>query len=622
MDYYSKIGLKKLPQVLMNGFPLTENEMEAEILEESIITKIMKLTPDMQMAVYKGDLRDSMNLVDWLMKRDEIMPRLNARILSTDREYLDFNKLRNNEVVRDLRYLFNENVQTHFLTLWIVCDPDTERGRKFLYDSIEFYESSKLSPRLAILFQKSSQDENDLMKKSIQFALENMSKKQATSFIKKILKEKNFNELKSNKKSLGQLEFPDLSVNNLEENVNQFDLSKVLNQHQEFLKSHLPFKRPTDIGLIANGWIVGPLNDDEAFFDSDFTLLENFMLKIGLKQIKDQFQKWKNLNNVDDLILMVNSMLGKYASSEKRVKLPELSAGKVNIKPLKENVPFYDIVVVIDPLSRQAQKISTILKVLTQTTNVNLVIYFNCKERLSAPPLKSFYRYVIESEVKFNNGKSVKPFAYFHNMPQSPILTMNIHSPESWMVEASNSPYDLDNICLKEIDSDGAYGEFELEHLIIEGHAHDVISGQPPRGLQFNLGTSTNPVMYDTIVMANLGYFQLKASPGMWILQLRDGRSKDIYEVISHENTDSESKRSTKIVIVIDSFESRVIKVKVSKKADKVNENLLDDKDNEKDGGIWNSIATSFTSSDEANKQDVLNIFSVASGHLYERLMR
>jgi UDP-glucose:glycoprotein glucosyltransferase len=72
------------------------------------------------------------------------------------------------------------------------------------------------------------------------------------------------------------------------------------------------------------------------------------------------------------------------------------------------------------------------------------------------------------------------------------------------MVEAVRSPFDLDNICLKEIDLDGVYGEYELEHLIIEGHAYDILSGQSPRGLQFNLGTPANPVLYDTIVMANL----------------------------------------------------------------------------------------------------------------------
>lgn len=210
-------------------------------------------------------------------------------------------------------------------------------------------------------------------------------------------------------------------------------------------------------------------------------------------------------------------------------------------------------------------------------------------------------------------------------MPQSPILTMNIHSPESWMVEAVHSPYDLDNICLKDIDSDGAYGEFELEYLIIEGHAFDILSGQSPRGLQFILGTESKPDMYDTIVMANLGYFQLKASPGIWMLQLREGRSKDIYEIVSHENTDSETKRTPVITIVIDNFEARVIKVKVSKKSDKMNENLLDEKEQEKEHSIWeslNSFVGGSTEEGKEEKENVLNIFSVASGHMYERLMR
>ena len=92
---------------------------------------------------------------------------------------------------------------------------------------------------------------------------------------------------------------------------------------------------------------------------------------------------------------------------------------------------------------------------------------------------------MLESESKFKSGRLVRPFAYYHNLPQSPVLTMNIHPPESWMVEAVNSPYDLDNIILSEIDAQGAYGEFELEHLVIEGHAYDVSFG----GAGHDLGT-------------------------------------------------------------------------------------------------------------------------------------
>lgn len=46
--------------------------------------------------------------------------------------------------------------------------------------------------------------------------------------------------------------------------------------------------------------------------------------------------------------------------------------------------------------------------------------------------------------------------------------------------------------------------EYELEHLLLEGHCFDLSSGQPPRGLQFTLGMSRDLLMYDTIVMANL----------------------------------------------------------------------------------------------------------------------
>jgi UDP-glucose:glycoprotein glucosyltransferase len=151
-----------------------------------------------------------------------------------------------------------------------------------------------------------------------------------------------------------------------------------------------------------------------------------------------------------------------------------------------------------------AQKVSPLLKALTQVTNVNLAIYFNCRDKLSAAPLKSFYRYVLESELRFNDSGLIDSNAFFHNMPQSPLLTIIMHPPEGWMIEVVRSPFDLDNMYLKEVESAGALGEYELEHLIIEGHCYDMISGQPPRGLQFNLGTSSNPNMYDTIVMAKL----------------------------------------------------------------------------------------------------------------------
>ncbi len=64
----------------------------------------------------------------------------------------------------------------------------------------------------------------------------------------------------------------------------------------------------------------------------------------------------------------------------------------------------------------------------------------------------------------------------------------------------------IQNICnYRTFQIDGnVHAEFQLESLLLEGHCYDSTSGQPPRGLQFILGTNSTQAMVDTIVMANL----------------------------------------------------------------------------------------------------------------------
>lgn len=65
----------------------------------------------------------------------------------------------------------------------------------------------------------------------------------------------------------------------------------------------------------------------------------------------------------------------------------------------------------------------------------------------------SFYRFVMEADVSFlgNDTLSPGPVAHFSEISESPLLTLNMITPESWMVEAVQSPYDLDNIYLQEV---------------------------------------------------------------------------------------------------------------------------------------------------------------------------
>ncbi len=43
------------------------------------------------------------------------------------------------EFLQNFKYLSNHEDELALLTLWAVSDPDTEKGRQLLYDSVNFY---------------------------------------------------------------------------------------------------------------------------------------------------------------------------------------------------------------------------------------------------------------------------------------------------------------------------------------------------------------------------------------------------------------------------------------------------------------------------------------------------
>lgn len=64
---------------------------------------------------------------------------------------------------------------------------------------------------------------------------------------------------------------------------------------------------------------------------------------------------------------------------------------------------------------------------------------------------------------------------------------------------------------------------------MLKGHCNDASANEPPRGMQLLLKKHAEEARSGTIVMSNLGYFQLQASPGVWELSLAPGRSTEVY---------------------------------------------------------------------------------------------
>jgi hypothetical protein len=104
--------------------------------------------------------------------------------------------------------------------------------------------------------QKSSASTDDTIKKAIAYALSSLNQKQAFTLIKRLLKEKAYGELKTGKKTIGQLEFKDLAIDgDIEKSVNEFDVTSVLAEHRQFLDKSTPFKNNELRGIVANGWV-------------------------------------------------------------------------------------------------------------------------------------------------------------------------------------------------------------------------------------------------------------------------------------------------------------------------------------------------------------------------------
>lgn len=74
-EFLDRVGFKTAPQALINGAPLQQSVLNADDFEESILTEIMQQTPSIQKAVYKGEITDADNVLDYLMGMPHIMPR-------------------------------------------------------------------------------------------------------------------------------------------------------------------------------------------------------------------------------------------------------------------------------------------------------------------------------------------------------------------------------------------------------------------------------------------------------------------------------------------------------------------------------------------------------------------
>lgn len=637
-DFLERTGLGTATRVLLNGVILSEGSLSGDSFEEAVLTEIMRQTPIIQKAVYSKELTDKDDILDWLMKQNNVMPRLNKQILNTeDAQFLDMtspgdsigydmNSSTHPELVSSIisqaNYLVNSNEKCHPITVWIFTDLTTNQGKVLVRDAIEHMRTDSESVRLAVIH--SSVSDVAIVFEGLLRTIDDQ--KQLQNLLIKVLE--------SEDQNLSTL------INLLPTDVG-IDIKSSQSEVQSLLKLHemCHLKCSSSLlhdSIVINGRVVRM--ESSTFTQEDFNLIEKHGMITHGNKLKESVSKSQDVRSCSDQMMKIASLLLSKPGGKQRhdLNLPKGLKSIITIEPNDPSSSALDVVAVFEPLSRGAQKILPLLNVLKQVVNMNIKIYSNCIDKHSEMPLKSFFRFVLEPELLFTDQGIRTNNALFQEVPSTALFTLGMVTPENWLVECIKSPHDLDNIHLEQVQGSGVFAIFKLQNLLLEGHCFEQSTGNPPRGLQLVLTSKVSEeghykdVIGDTIVMANLGYFQLKANPGAWHLALRSGRSSDIYTIVKSDGEDiiSPGNSTPSVPVLITSFRSNVVKVKVSKKPGKADQELLFDGDADDDGanvGFWNDIwgGKKDTDLETGNgSSDIINIFSLASGHLYERLLR
>lgn len=208
---------------------------------------------------------------------------------------------------------------------------------------------------------------------------------------------------------------------------------------------------------------------------------------------------------------------------------------------------------------------------LASLDRVAISVHFDVDPRPKEIKVKRFYRESLRPKLSFDvDGNEVSPDVTFVDLPSSPIYTLGMSVPQAWIIRPTDSPLDLDNLMLGQL-GEPTHVLFELQQLVMDGHAREKIS-TPPTGLQLQLLAEgegeDRDVVSDTQVMTNLGYLQFKAPPGVYDLSIRPGRGAEVFEMVSAGNDgwDSPTVSEAGNIVTLTSLDSNTIYPRFTRK--------------------------------------------------------
>ncbi|KAH9930812.1 glycosyltransferase family 24 protein [Amylocystis lapponica] len=415
---------------------------------------------------------------------------------------------------------------------------------------------------------------------------------------------------------------------------------------------------PGEQGLIVNGRVLGPMASGE-FIADDFEVLMEYELTKRVEPVagalEDVFGSFEGFDkgSYAEIVAMASSVVSSIqlpdpsesglfnAPQKPRRRTYQNFAGEYTAYTFGDNsTALYHFGFLVDPLSEAAQKWSSLIEWLLNIPGVTVELHLNPARYREASlhlPLKRFYRYNLQPRPTFDeNGDEIHTQTEFNGLAVEPIYTLAMDVPPSWLVRPREAQHDLDNIQLRTLSAkdraEGLKAVFSLDDLVIEGHARDILTGAPPRGVQLQLVARDGAHIADTQVVANLGYLQFRTTPGVFRLEIRPGRGREIFrmESVGNDGWASPAVEQSGDEITLTSFEGHTLYPRLARlpgmeRADVLQDDAPAEGHRGVLGDVMSRVSSLFTSkSDTAvavagSAQADINIFTVASGLLYER---
>lgn len=264
----------------------------------------------------------------------------------------------------------------------------------------------------------------------------------------------------------------------------------------------------------------------------------------------------------------------------------------------KDPEKFVDIVVLVDPVLEEAQRLMAMVQAVRSFPFVNLQVVMQPASKIEGEqlPVKRFYRGVFPSRVEFANGKAQPIAPAVFEVPKDTLFTADLDVHPLWVVVIGKASADMDNI--KGANSGDVRAEYVLRDLLVQGFYTSEKTPGDVVGLEVEM-RHNNKVVLDTRVMESMGYLQLRALPGTNYLAMKNGSVlEEVFQFAASRRQGVDTVKLELHLLTGVSLFPEVVRREG------------------KEAALLSDVSTAR----HASHADI-NIFSVASGHLYERFL-